>query len=103
MLDTIHVKSSVNSPRHGQRIHRAGSVDTLSPCESIASDDMMLDYECSDASSYEEQRRLAPIIYLLFVFVISYSTLYRIETNNKFLNYNSEIHIMYRCILIQYR
>lgn len=35
---------------------RAGSVDTLSPCESIASDDLILDYEHSDASSYEEQR-----------------------------------------------
>ncbi|XP_014474267.1 PREDICTED: uncharacterized protein LOC106744215 isoform X2 [Dinoponera quadriceps] len=50
-----HVKGVANSPHHG-RIHRAGSVDTLSPCESIASDDLMLDY--SDTSSYEEQQRL---------------------------------------------
>lgn len=49
------MKGVANSPHHG-RIHRAGSVDTLSPCESIASDDLMLDY--SDTSSYEEQQRL---------------------------------------------
>jgi len=48
-----------NSPHYGQRLHRTGSVDTLSPCESIASDDLMLDYDTSDASSYEEQQRLA--------------------------------------------
>ncbi|XP_070157325.1 serine-rich adhesin for platelets isoform X7 [Polyergus mexicanus] len=53
-----HVKGVVNSPHHGQRLHRTGSVDTLSPCESIASDDLMLDYDGSDASSYEEQQRL---------------------------------------------
>lgn len=35
-----------------RRVTRAGSIDTLSSCESIASDDMMLDYERSDASSY---------------------------------------------------
>ncbi|XP_025152842.1 putative uncharacterized protein DDB_G0282129 isoform X3 [Harpegnathos saltator] len=51
----LHMKGVANSPHHG-RIHRAGSVDTLSPCESIASDDLMLDY--SDTSSYEEQQRL---------------------------------------------
>ncbi|XP_029668567.1 homeobox protein prospero isoform X3 [Formica exsecta] len=53
-----HVKGVINSPHHGQRLHRTGSVDTLSPCESIASDDLMLDYDGSDASSYEEQQRL---------------------------------------------
>ncbi|RLU16962.1 hypothetical protein DMN91_011031 [Ooceraea biroi] len=53
-----HVKGMSNSPHHGQRLHRTGSVDTLSPCESIASDDLMLDYDASDASSYEEQQRL---------------------------------------------
>ncbi|CAK9821571.1 hypothetical protein ANTRET_LOCUS277 [Anthophora retusa] len=51
-----HVKTATNSPHHGKRISRAGSVDTLSPCESIASDDLILDYEQSDASSYEEQQ-----------------------------------------------
>ncbi|XP_011068455.1 PREDICTED: uncharacterized protein LOC105154549 isoform X2 [Acromyrmex echinatior] len=54
----VHIKGVMNSPHHGQRLHRAGSVDTLSPCESIASDDLMLDYDGSDASSYEEQQRL---------------------------------------------
>ncbi|XP_072762390.1 uncharacterized protein [Anoplolepis gracilipes] len=54
----MHIKGLINSPHHGQRLHRAGSVDTLSPCESIASDDLMLDYDGSDASSYEEQQRL---------------------------------------------
>ncbi|KAK2576942.1 hypothetical protein KPH14_005558 [Odynerus spinipes] len=47
-------KNSGISPLHGKRISRAGSVDTLSPCESIASDDLMLDYERSDASSTED-------------------------------------------------
>ncbi|XP_076752745.1 uncharacterized protein LOC143424515 isoform X3 [Xylocopa sonorina] len=49
-----HAKNATNSPHHGKRISRAGSVDTLSPCESIASDDLILDYEQSDASSCEE-------------------------------------------------
>ncbi|XP_015434554.1 PREDICTED: uncharacterized protein LOC107190283 isoform X2 [Dufourea novaeangliae] len=52
-------KNATNSPHHGKRISRAGSVDTLSPCESIASDDLILDYEQSDASSYDEQHRVA--------------------------------------------
>lgn len=59
ITDGAHIKGIVNSPHHGQRLHRTGSVDTLSPCESIASDDLMLDYDGSDASSYEEQQRLA--------------------------------------------
>lgn len=53
---TGHGKNATNSPHHGKRMSRAGSVDTLSPCESIASDDLILDYEQSDASSYEEQQ-----------------------------------------------
>nr|XP_034186812.1 uncharacterized protein LOC117607338 isoform X3 [Osmia lignaria] len=56
-LGTGHGKNATNSPHHGKRISRAGSVDTLSPCESIASDDLILDYEQSDASSYEEQQQ----------------------------------------------
>ncbi|KAI4487021.1 hypothetical protein M0802_012121 [Mischocyttarus mexicanus] len=52
--DIQHGKNSGISPLHGKRISRAGSVDTLSPCESIASDDLMLDYERSDASSTED-------------------------------------------------
>ncbi|XP_017762503.1 PREDICTED: uncharacterized protein LOC108552458 isoform X3 [Eufriesea mexicana] len=52
-------KNATNSPHHGKRISRAGSVDTLSPCESIASDDLILDYEHSDASSYEENQHRA--------------------------------------------
>lgn len=59
ITDGAHIKGIMNSPHHGQRLHRTGSVDTLSPCESIASDDLMLDYDGSDASSYEEQQRLA--------------------------------------------
>ncbi|XP_066603280.1 serine-rich adhesin for platelets isoform X2 [Prorops nasuta] len=51
-----HVRSVENSPFHGRRMSRAGSVDTLSPCESIASDDLMLDFDRSDASSYEDSR-----------------------------------------------
>ncbi|XP_076231476.1 uncharacterized protein LOC143189077 isoform X10 [Calliopsis andreniformis] len=50
-------KNTTNSPYHGKKISRAGSVDTLSPCESLASDDLILDYEQSDASSYDEQNR----------------------------------------------
>ncbi|XP_017888425.1 uncharacterized protein LOC108629948 isoform X4 [Ceratina calcarata] len=50
------VKNATNSPHHGKRISRVNSVDTLSPCESIASDDLILDYEQSDASSYDEQQ-----------------------------------------------
>ncbi|XP_076230979.1 uncharacterized protein LOC143189077 isoform X4 [Calliopsis andreniformis] len=51
-------KNTTNSPYHGKKISRAGSVDTLSPCESLASDDLILDYEQSDASSYDEQNRV---------------------------------------------
>nr|CAD7428839.1 unnamed protein product [Timema monikensis] len=42
-----------DSPLRGRRMVRAGSVDTLSPCESITSDDLMLDYECSQGSSLD--------------------------------------------------
>ncbi|XP_043470947.1 uncharacterized protein LOC122504113 isoform X3 [Leptopilina heterotoma] len=48
----IQPKSVENSPMRMRRVTRAGSIDTLSSCESIASDDLMLDYERSDASSY---------------------------------------------------
>ncbi|XP_043273690.1 uncharacterized protein [Venturia canescens] len=50
-------RSVENSPIHGRRISRAGSVGTLSPCESITSDDLMLDYECSEDRSYDESNR----------------------------------------------
>lgn len=33
-------------------MNRAGSVSTLSSCESLASDDLMMDFERSDASSF---------------------------------------------------
>jgi hypothetical protein len=49
-----HVSSSVDgSPVRARRISRTGSVDTLSPCESIASDDLMLDYERSEGSIFD--------------------------------------------------
>ncbi|XP_023244874.1 uncharacterized protein LOC106635712 isoform X2 [Copidosoma floridanum] len=48
----VQGRSVENSPMHGRRIHRAGSVSTLSSCESLASDDLMMDYERSDASSF---------------------------------------------------
>nr|XP_033329763.1 uncharacterized protein LOC117222257 isoform X3 [Megalopta genalis] len=51
-------KDATNSPHHGKRMSRTGSVDTLSPCESIASDDLILDYEQSDASSFDEHHRV---------------------------------------------
>lgn len=35
-------------------VHRSGSVDTLSPCESIASDDLMLDFEYSQSSGLDD-------------------------------------------------
>ncbi|XP_011686115.1 PREDICTED: putative mediator of RNA polymerase II transcription subunit 26 isoform X2 [Wasmannia auropunctata] len=57
-MNAAHNKRVTNSPHHGQRLRRTASLDTLSPCESIASDDLMLDYDGSDASSYEEQQRL---------------------------------------------
>lgn len=41
-----------NSPIHGRKMNRAGSVSTLSSCDSLASDDLMMDYERSDASSF---------------------------------------------------
>ncbi|XP_011305655.1 uncharacterized protein [Fopius arisanus] len=49
-----HGKSVESSPINCRRISRTGSVNTLSPCESITSDDLMLDYECSEVSSYDE-------------------------------------------------
>jgi hypothetical protein len=48
------VSASVDgSPVRTRRISRTGSVDTLSPCESIASDDLMLDYERSEGSMFD--------------------------------------------------
>ena len=48
------VSASVDgSPVRTRRISRTGSVDTLSPCESIASDDLMLDYERSEGSIFD--------------------------------------------------
>ncbi|PSN30275.1 hypothetical protein C0J52_24684 [Blattella germanica] len=48
------VATSVDgSPARTRRISRTGSVDTLSPCESIASDDLMLDYERSEGSLFD--------------------------------------------------
>lgn len=35
-------------------VHRSGSVDTLSPCESIASDDLMMDFEYSQSSGLDD-------------------------------------------------
>ncbi|XP_057338738.1 uncharacterized protein LOC130676489 isoform X2 [Microplitis mediator] len=54
---SIQAKNIENSPLNCRRISRTGSVDTLSPCESITSDDMMLDYERSETSSYDEPHR----------------------------------------------
>ncbi|XP_021927921.1 uncharacterized protein LOC110833763 isoform X2 [Zootermopsis nevadensis] len=45
--------SADGSPVRARRISRTGSVDTLSPCESIASDDLMLDYERSEGSIFD--------------------------------------------------
>ncbi|XP_011504653.1 PREDICTED: uncharacterized protein LOC105367587 isoform X2 [Ceratosolen solmsi marchali] len=45
-------KSVENSPVPECKRNRAGSVNTLSSCESLASDDLMMDYERSDASSF---------------------------------------------------
>lgn len=36
---------------------RTGSLDTLSPCESIASDDLMMDYDYSQSSGMEDLDR----------------------------------------------
>lgn len=36
---------------------RTGSIDTLSPCESIASDDMMMDFDRSQSSGLDELER----------------------------------------------
>jgi hypothetical protein len=48
------VASSVDgSPVRTRRVSRTGSVDTLSPCESIESDDLMLDYERSEGSLFD--------------------------------------------------
>ncbi|XP_044011488.1 M-phase inducer phosphatase isoform X3 [Aphidius gifuensis] len=46
-----------NSPINCRRVNRMESVGTLSPCESITSDDLMLDYEQSEANSYNGTSR----------------------------------------------
>uniref|UniRef100_A0A182STC2 Uncharacterized protein n=1 Tax=Anopheles maculatus TaxID=74869 RepID=A0A182STC2_9DIPT len=40
---------SRKSTRSGNRMARAESLDTLSPCDSIASDDFMLDFDCNSS------------------------------------------------------
>uniref|UniRef100_A0A182NJJ0 Uncharacterized protein n=1 Tax=Anopheles dirus TaxID=7168 RepID=A0A182NJJ0_9DIPT len=40
---------SRKSTRSGNRMMRAESLDTLSPCDSIASDDYMLDFDCNSS------------------------------------------------------
>lgn len=52
IIDALQGRSVENSPMHGRKMNRAGSVSTLSSCESLASDDLMMDYERSDASSF---------------------------------------------------
>ena len=47
------VSSVDGSPVRTRRMSRTGSVDTLSPCESITSDDLMLDYERSEGSIFD--------------------------------------------------
>ncbi|XP_058799303.1 serine-rich adhesin for platelets isoform X2 [Phymastichus coffea] len=51
-ITALQARSAENSPLHGRKMNRAGSVSTLSSCESLASDDLMMDYERSDASSF---------------------------------------------------
>ncbi|XP_032452575.1 uncharacterized protein LOC100677801 isoform X5 [Nasonia vitripennis] len=51
-INALQGRSVENSPMHGRKMNRAGSVSTLSSCESLASDDLMMDYERSDASSF---------------------------------------------------
>ncbi|RZC41830.1 dentin sialophosphoprotein, partial [Asbolus verrucosus] len=54
----IGVESSPLSLRKKKAFHsRAGSLDTLSPCESIASDDLMMDYDYSQSSGLEDVDR----------------------------------------------
>ncbi|XP_074104571.1 uncharacterized protein LOC141531009 isoform X3 [Cotesia typhae] len=56
-IHSVQEKHIENSPLNCRRISRTGSVDTLSPCESITSDDLMLDYERSETSSFDEPHR----------------------------------------------
>lgn len=61
------VSSSVDgSPVRARRISRTGSVDTLSPCESIASDDLMLDYERSEGSIFDCTAERYDLLYSKF-------------------------------------
>ncbi|XP_050073399.1 serine-rich adhesin for platelets isoform X2 [Anopheles maculipalpis] len=50
MADTYESPAlSRKSTRSGNRMARAESLDTLSPCDSIASDDFMLDFDCNSS------------------------------------------------------
>lgn len=49
-----NAKASPFTLRKKFLVHRSGSVDTLSPCESIASDDLMLDFEYSQSSGLDD-------------------------------------------------
>lgn len=51
---SAEIKESPLTLRKKFLIHRSGSVDTLSPCESIASDDMMMDFEYSQSSGLDD-------------------------------------------------
>lgn len=51
---SAEIKESPLTMRKKFLIHRSGSVDTLSPCESIASDDMMMDFEYSQSSGLDD-------------------------------------------------
>ncbi|XP_044726833.1 uncharacterized protein LOC123290639 isoform X2 [Chrysoperla carnea] len=41
-------------PKLNQGLQRTGSLDTLSPCDSIASDDLMMDFEQSMSSGFDD-------------------------------------------------
>ncbi|XP_063926098.1 serine-rich adhesin for platelets isoform X3 [Zophobas morio] len=53
----LGVDGSPISSRKKKSLHsRTGSLDTLSPCESIASDDLMMDYDYSQSSGVEDDK-----------------------------------------------
>lgn len=56
--DSIANITLMETPKRLRRLHLgasiAASIDTLSPCESIASDDMMLDFEHSQSSGIDD-------------------------------------------------
>lgn len=56
-IQSIKGQSSINGSVGGKNgITRTESLDTLSPCESIASDDMMLDFECHSSMDSIDSR-----------------------------------------------